>query len=199
MKPWFSIGVAVIAAGVGFWAWQSTQQNQAPDTTSTTGAPPPPAITPEAASDPETLLQQVPALSYVDLEGDTRSLDEWRDKVLVLNFWATWCPPCREETPLFVALQDEYKDRGVQFVGIAIDDPEAVRNFIDTYGVEYPILIGDMAAVDVSRQLGNRFSGLPFTVIAAPGGKVVIRHFGGMKREQVVPILDRLTQAAKAQ
>jgi len=139
---------------------------------------------------PATILaEHVPAFSYPDLDGNIRDGQEWQAKILVLNFWAAWCPPCREETPAFVALQDEYIDDNVKFVGIAIDDPEPVRDFADTYGVNYPILLGDINAVTLSRQLGNRFEGLPFTVVAEPGGRVLLRHQGGLTREQLEPVL----------
>ena len=127
------------------------------------------------------------------LVGQAFDLASWRGHVVVVNVWATWCPPCREETPLFVELQDEYAAKGVQFVGLAIDDKQAVIDFTDSYGVAYPVLLGDLEAMAVSKQLGNRFQGLPFTLIVAPGGQIAVRHFGGIKREQIEPVLNRLT------
>lgn len=183
MRPWFTLAAAAIAVGLGLWAWQAGQVERGP-------------LPEPEAPQPVVQLEQLPALSYPDLDGKARSTAEWRDKVLVLNFWASWCPPCREETPLFVALQEEYAAKGVQFVGIAIDDKAPVADFVDSYGVEYPILLGDINAMAVSKQLGNRFQGLPFTVIAAPGGQIVIRHFGGIKREQIEPVLQKLTGSA---
>jgi len=135
------------------------------------------------------LAEFVPAFSYPDLEGNMRHGSEWQAKILVLNFWAAWCPPCREETPDFVELQEKYIDDNVKFVGIAIDDEEPVRDFADTYGVNYPILLGDIQAVTLSRQLGNRFEGLPFTIVAEPGGRIVLRHQGGLHLEQLEPVL----------
>ncbi len=139
----------------------------------------------------QAALERLPAFAYPDLEGRTRRSDEWQGRVLVLNFWASWCPPCREETPLFVALQEEYAKQNVRFVGIAIDDAEPVRDFVDTYGVEYPILLGDMDAITLSRRLGNRFEGLPFTVVVAPDGRIVSRFQGGVSRQQLEPVLQR--------
>lgn len=139
-----------------------------------------------------TLEQTIPPFSYPDLDGRERRSDEWSGKIVVLNFWASWCPPCREETPLFVELQEQYQAAGVQFVGIAIDDREPIQDFSDTYGVNYPVLLGDIAAVTLSKRLGNRFEGLPFTVIAEPDGEIVLRHAGGMTREQITPTLQRL-------
>lgn len=133
--------------------------------------------------------EKIPEFSYPDLQGKARHSSEWQAKILVLNFWAAWCPPCREETPDFVALQEEFFHDNVKFVGIAIDDPEPVKDFVDTYGVNYPILLGDLQAVALSRKLGNRFEGLPYTVVAEPGGRVLLRHSGGLKREQLEPVL----------
>lgn len=137
-------------------------------------------------------LDRLPAFEYVDLAGQQRQSAEWNDKILVLNFWATWCPPCRTETPLFVDMQREYQADNVQFVGIAVDDPELVRVFADTYGINYPILLGDLAAMEISRQLGNRFEALPHTVVVAPGGRVVFRHHGGLSREDLQPVLHNM-------
>ncbi len=143
------------------------------------------------------VLETMPAFSYPDLEGNVRHSSEWQAKILVLNFWAAWCPPCREETPDFVALQEEFFHDNVKFVGIAIDDLEPVQEFADTYGVNYPILMGDIQAVSLSRKLGNRFEGLPFTVVAEPGGRILLRHAGGLKREQLEPVLRQAIEKSR--
>ena len=93
-----------------------------------------------------------------------------------------------------MALQEQYAD-SVQFVGIAIDDEEPVREFADSYAVNYPLLLGDVEAVALSKRLGNRYEGLPFTVVAAPGGKLVLRHIGGLERERLEPLLRELANA----
>lgn len=158
------------------------------------------AITPLTVSHPvvdEEQLSTVPDFNYADLSGKQRFSNEWKAKVLVLNFWASWCPPCREETPLFVELQEQYQSNNVKFVGIAVDDVEPVQEFADTYGVNYPILMGDIKAITLSRKLGNRFEGLPFTVVAAPGGKVLLTHAGGMTREQLEPVLRQAIDASR--
>ena len=142
-------------------------------------------------------LETLPAFRFPDLEGRVRDSSEWGDRILVLNFWAAWCPPCREETPLFVDLQERYAGDNVRFVGIAIDDREPVRDFVDTYGVEYPVLIGGLDAIALSRRLGNRFEGLPFTVVAEPGGKIILRHEGGLRREQLEPVLKQAIEESR--
>lgn len=135
------------------------------------------------------VLDVVPDFSFRDIDDEYRHGNEWKAKILVINFWATWCPPCREETPMLVELQEQYQSQNVKFVGIAIDDLEPVRDFADTYGINYPTLLGDTQAIALSKRLGNRFEGLPFTVIAAPGGRILMRHTGGIKRSQIEPVL----------
>ncbi|MGB5614562.1 MAG: TlpA disulfide reductase family protein [Sedimenticolaceae bacterium] len=174
-----AVGGAVIGAATGF-AWRALDDANQP-----------------AIESPIETVRQVdvlPSFSYPDLQGQQRQSSEFADKVLVLNFWATWCPPCRKETPEFVALQEDFRGQ-VQFIGIAIDDEEPVREFADSYGVNYPLLLGDVEAVALSRQLGNRYEGLPFTVVMAPGGNVVLRHTGGLDREKLEPLLRELTSA----
>jgi thiol-disulfide isomerase/thioredoxin len=100
-----------------------------------------------------------------DLAGRTQSLKQWQGKVVALNFWAPWCPPCREEIPGFIRLQEKYGNQGLQFIGIALDDPAKVQAYVDEAGIPYPILLGDMAAVKLGQAAGNRLGGLPYTLI----------------------------------
>ncbi len=118
----------------------------------------------------ETLL----ALSLPDLDGTDQALAQWRDKVLVVNFWATWCPPCIKEIPEFSAVSRRHADAPVQFVGISIDTAENVREFNERFDVPYPLLIGSMQTLGVATELGNTARALPFTVILDRRGE--IRH-----------------------
>jgi thiol-disulfide isomerase/thioredoxin len=106
-----------------------------------------------------------------DVTGQSRSLDEWRGKTLVINFWATWCPPCREEIPLLARFQEQHGDRNLQVVGVAIDDAEQVRIHGDAMGVNYPSLIAGRDGIEVLRRFGNP-GNLPFTVVVGPDGIV---------------------------
>lgn len=126
-------------------------------------------------------LKRLPDLRLPDLSGRPYG-GELKGQVVVLNFWATWCTPCREEIPLFNAAQAAQGKAGVQFIGIAIDEPEAVKGFAKTTPIDYPVLLGGMEAIDLSRQLGNRLQGLPFTAIFDRDGNLVYAQTGPLTR-----------------
>ena len=128
----------------------------------------------------------IPAFQLPDLDGNIRNQSDWSGKVMILNFWAVWCPPCRAEMPEFIELQEEYGEQGLQFVGIAIDTKETVENFTKLIGVNYPILIGTTNDMAVSRQLGNRFDGLPFTAIFDREGKLAHFQIGQISRKTIL-------------
>jgi thiol-disulfide isomerase/thioredoxin len=125
------------------------------------------------------------AVALPDAAGATQTLGQWRGKLLVVNFWATWCAPCREEMPMFVKAQAEHGGRGLQFVGIAVDDAAKVRQFASEIGVNYPTLIGGYGAMELSKSLGNSLMALPFTVVVDQGGKIVMRQLGPVKPAQL--------------
>ncbi len=134
------------------------------------------------------------AARFPDLEGRERAFGEWKGQVLVVNFWATWCAPCREEIPLFVAMEDKYGARGLQIVGLAIDRPDPVRAFARDFGVNYPLLIGGFEAVEIMRPLGNSAGALPFSVIYDRDGQAVLAKLGSFHADdlesKVLPLLD---------
>lgn len=134
-------------------------------------------------------LAALMAARLPDLDGNAQPLDQWRGKIVVVNFWATWCAPCREEIPLFVKLQNKYGDRGLQFVGIAIDQPEKVRPYAAELGMNFPVLIGGIDAIGLTRTLGNRAGVLPFTVVLDRSGKAVQKQVGAVKEAQTEALL----------
>ena len=141
---------------------------------------------------PLTPTKTAPDFSLPDLEGNNHNLSEWKGKVMVLNFWATWCPPCRKETPLFVELQEQYGAKGLQFIGVAIDTKDKVQDFMDTFGVNYPMLIGANDAVKISESYGNRLGGLPFTVVIDRNGQINYVRQGEFTRETAEKIIPAL-------
>jgi thiol-disulfide isomerase/thioredoxin len=131
-----------------------------------------------------------------DLQGQQQALSQWRGKVLVVNFWATWCAPCREEMPEFVAAQARDGPKGVQFVGIAVDAPDKVRTFAQEVKLNYPALIGGYGAIELSKTLGNELAALPFTIIVDRQGRVAHTQLGPLKRATLDGLLTRLLPQA---
>ena len=127
-----------------------------------------------------------------DPQGVRHGVSEWDGKVLVMNFWATWCPPCLHEIPMFIALQQRYGSRGVQFLGIAIDDADKVAAFADEVGLNYPTLHGQMDAIEVMSAYGNKSGGLPFTVIISRSGRIVARHPGVLDEVSATALIEEL-------
>ena len=121
-------------------------------------------------------------LGFPDGQGREQPLAQWRGQVLVLNFWASWCAPCREEMPDFAAMRTLYRSKGVEFVGIAIDNQANVAQFLQQHPVNYPILIGEGAAHSLARQLGNPSGALPYTIVLDRNGSIVLSHLGRLPR-----------------
>ena len=129
------------------------------------------------------------AASLPDTEGKSQALGQWRGKVLVVNFWATWCEPCLKEIPEFVRMQDKLGNKGLQFVGIAIDNPVKVREFAAKYRMNYPVLVGEMDAIELARGAGNELGGLPFTVIVDRKGRLIRTELGGLDEQKLTAII----------
>jgi len=110
-----------------------------------------------------TSLESLFSATFADLDGKEASLAPWRDEILVVNFWATWCPPCRDEMPDLSRLQERHK--GVRFVGVALDAPAKVKAFSERHPVAYPLLIASGDTFALSRELGNAAQALPYTLV----------------------------------
>ncbi len=165
LKNFLTIFVALIALGTGLLTHRLTAQPQAP-------------VVPTTAA--------LPDISLPDLEGKQRSLSEWQGKVLVLNFWATWCSPCRKEIPEFIELQKEYGGKGLQFIGIAVEELEPAKEYSKHAGINYPILVGQPSAINLSVPLGNMISTVPFTVIFDRQGNIIHRQLGEISRDVIL-------------
>jgi len=138
--------------------------------------------------------RQLLATTLPDQNGDAHRLNHWQGKILVVNFWATWCAPCREEMPGFARLQSKHAANGVQFVGIAFDTHQAVSDFIKQTPVNYPLLIGDGNTRDLMRALGNQHTALPFTVVLAADGTPLQSRLGRFEEADLDSRLQAILQ-----
>lgn len=150
-------------------------------------------LTPELPEAKVSIIgQQRPDFGLKDIEGQMRKINEWDGKVILVNFWATWCPPCKKEIPAFMQLQDEYGAQGFQVIGIAIDDEESVKDYADTLGINYPIMAAELAAMEISRWYGNRLNALPYSVFVGRDGKISHTKPGELTKQQVEKIIKPL-------
>jgi len=131
-------------------------------------------------------------ISLPDVDGREQPLAQWRGKVLVVNWWATWCAPCREEMPRFVEAQRELAPRGLQFVGIAVDQPDKVQAFAKEFALNYPSLIGGVGSLELSKAYGNRLMALPFTVVVDRDGRVAHTQLGPLAEHRMRQLLGKL-------
>jgi thiol-disulfide isomerase/thioredoxin len=133
--------------------------------------------------------------SFPDLSGRPRAIAEWRGRVLVLNFWATWCAPCREEIPLLMKTGLKYQASGLEVVGIAIDNGAKVGEYARNMQISYPILLAEAEGLDLMRKLGNSAGGLPYTVIVDRQGAVLQRKLGAYKAPELEATLAPLLRS----
>ena len=173
------IAVSVVSAAAGYWFYSLGQGTSEPSTVSVSS----PGNTP--AVDDRLIGQARPAFSLPDLSGQTRDIGEWDGHIVLVNFWATWCPPCRKEMPAFVELKEQYGDEGFEIVGVAIDDPQQAQDFADTVGVNYPMLHGEIDAMEIAKAYGNRFVTLPYSVLIDRDGTIRFIKPGELHKEDL--------------
>ena len=172
----------VAAAALGFGTYRWLHEHNA---TSASGSAP----EPEAA--PETRIPDIrPVFSLADRDGHPRSITEWDGKSLVVNFWATWCPPCRREIPLLRQLHAARSTQNVEVIGIAVDFRENVLDYIKEVEIDYPLLIGEQDGLDAAAAFGLGSMGFPFTVFTDNQGRVVTAHLGELHQNEADLILD---------
>ncbi len=133
------------------------------------------------------------AASFADPEGGRHTLGQFAGKVVVLNFWATWCAPCREEMPVFVRAEARWEGRGVRFVGLANEDPRRVSRFARDMGINYPLWVGADEVGELARRLGNRLGALPYTVILDPAGRPIRSKVGAYSEAELEEALREAT------
>ena len=137
-----------------------------------------------------------PDFTLPNLQGEPTPLNRWDGQVVLINFWATWCPPCRREIPGFMDLADRYSDQGFVVVGVAIDERTAVQDFVEEIKVAYPQLVGDQAALDIARQYGNRYGALPYSALVDRAGVIRFIKAGELKPEVLEAELRKLLAQA---
>jgi thiol-disulfide isomerase/thioredoxin len=139
-------------------------------------------------------IERLFASTLTDTNGKPQAFAQWKGKTLVVNFWATWCPPCREEMPAFSRLQTKHAANGVQFVGIALDSPESVQAFAKQTPVTNPLLNGDAEGTALAQQLGNARLALPYTLVIAPSGEASFARLGGLSEQELDAALLQTTR-----
>jgi len=161
---WVILGLAVLVAGVGGY-WQRH-----------TGAPP--ASTPLVG-------QPAPALELPDLSGTTHDLASYRGHPVVLNFWASWCLPCREEMPALDRAQQRHGASGATVIGVAMDQPAPIRAFLAAHPVSYPIVLGQVSHPSSAYRFGDRRDLLPYSVLIGADGRILAQHAGPLDDAQL--------------
>lgn len=173
-----AVAILGLAAGAAFYLYQQPSPTAAPA--------PPPAGPPSPIA---KLVATVPSFTLADRTGTMRSLADWQGKALIVNFWATWCAPCRKEIPLLQKLQRDHGDEGFQVVGIAVDFRDKVLAYADEMKIDYPLLIGEQEGLDAATAFGVEAVGFPFTIFTDTRGRIVVAHMGELTQPQADLIL----------
>ncbi|MBL1142036.1 MAG: TlpA family protein disulfide reductase [Proteobacteria bacterium] len=140
----------------------------------------------------EVIGTKVINFSLLDVDGVQRNLSDWQGKVLAINFWATWCTPCREEIPAFVELQEQYSSYGLQFIGVALQEADEIRDFLNEFNVNYPALVGANDVMKAAKQLGNDIGALPYTVIVDRNGIISFTRRGPLSKTEAEIVIQEL-------
>jgi len=148
---------------------------------------------------PPSAVETLPYFILPDLDDQPRSIMEWSGRSLVINFWATWCAPCRREMPLLQSLQDERADGSLQVIGVALDNRADVSRFVTETGVTYPILYGEHDASTVAESFGDAYIGLPFSVFVAPGGEILALWTGEVQADDLRRLVAEMDAVASGQ
>jgi peroxiredoxin len=145
----------------------------------------------------EPKVKRAGSLSLMGLDGTMHSLEDWKGKVVILNFWATWCSPCLSEIREFVAYQEQYETHGLQIVGVGMDEEKKLRNVQRTLEINYPVLVADPKKNGaLMESWGNKSGIVPYSVVIDRNGRVVYSLQGQIDRdsfnENILPLLDKI-------
>jgi len=180
-------GALGLAAGAGYHYWRQVearaQQHQQQKVAAARARD-------EGPGPGDMIGQPAPAFTLPDLDGTRRSLAEFEGKgVVLVNFWATWCPPCLREVPTLVHLDRQFRARGLHIVGVALDDADRVREFATEQGIDYTLLTGSRAAFEIARRFGDRRGTLPYSVVIGPGGRIRATHMGALTPDKATALV----------
>lgn len=176
------VGLLALSTLAGYGVYLSSRELLAPE---------PPSIEPIPLA---VIPERRPDISLPDRDGNVRALSEWDGKALIVNFWATWCAPCRREIPMLNDLAREYRQHSVEVIGIAVDFREDVLQYLQKMPIDYTVLIGEQDGMDAARAFGVDAIGLPFTVFTDSSGRIVTLHVGELHRPQAEAILTVVRQ-----
>jgi thiol-disulfide isomerase/thioredoxin len=131
-----------------------------------------------------------PPIELPGLDGELVALSSFTGRPVLVNFWATWCKPCRKEIPLLMALRGEFADSGLEVVGVAIDEMEATRQLAGELGIDYPLMVGEQAGIDALAAFGAPTTALPYTAVLDREGRIVAGHVGELERDDALALLE---------
>jgi peroxiredoxin len=132
-----------------------------------------------------------PDFSVPDTKGGDIKLSDYKGKLVLLNFWASWCPPCRAEIPGFINVQDTYKDKSFTFIGVAVEDKNAANNFAKEMGINYPVGYGIEPALAAAGKYGNPDGGLPYSVLISPKQEILYIHSGFLSEDKLKKLIEK--------
>jgi len=187
-----TLAVVVLAGAAGFLAHRLTTRpspiSVAPVAAIPRAAPAEPAA---PAPVPREIPESVPEMTLTDSAGTRRKLSEWKGRPALINFWATWCEPCRREIPLLLKLRSERAGEGIEVIGVAVDSREAVLKYAREMHIDYPVLIGEQEGLNAVQAFGME-PVLPFTVFTDSQARIVTLKVGELHPEEAVFILSRV-------
>jgi len=166
------IGLGSLLLGIvaSYWFTSSTPQNSSTNAQS-------------------AIYQEFLAVDWKNENGESVNSQAWKNKILVINFWASWCPPCVEEMPMLSAFNQKLDNNTAQMIGIGIDSPTNLRQFLQNTSVSYPILLGGLEGSNWMKRLGNSQGALPYTVILNPDGKILLTKLGKITEKELESVL----------